>query len=537
MRRMALVALLSILLTGCGSISKAPVRGPDQSAPAPVVEPKVKPEVSEPCRGPVTDGPPAIVVRVAGIWMPLPMANCAISLPAGKVSLSLLISNLQKPQPVKVTGAPDGRWDGDRYLLDFDLTAGQFRNVGLDMSAYGQVTYTFRGDPSVPAVLSSGPSRQGPWSPVKGELVLADHGWLRISYPRPMKAGSPSLISADQYAQPGQGLSGEWEGEQVQYLEIGKLGPVLFVNPTADQNGLQLMLEGARQLYRGAPPELQRVAPATGGARTVYPFTDVPRSLAYLDGLVRWQEGDLLRLIDPTTGKISAAPSPAPTVDERLSFPSPDGKLVAEVSFPDGMPGRPTENKPLPATLIIRESGTGKRLVQLDRWLTSWGTFSCTRGTPGLGWRADSHALAVLDAPEADRLLLKEVDLNAATRTVADWKGPGAGLGQLDYEVIWAPSGKMIVVGARLVDANTGRVLAEQLPRHTFWSPDSKNLLLYGPDHPFTPWGAVGLLEVETGKRLALGHGQGLGWTPQGEALLVRWDVSKQIPAPGKGCP
>jgi hypothetical protein len=187
--------------------------------------------------------------------------------------------------------------------------------------------------------------------------------------------------------------------------------------------------------------------------------------------------------------------------------------------------------------VTIRKSGSGKVVVQRDRELTTWGIYSCSRNSPGLGWRADSQALAVLDAPVKDRLVLKEIGISGAVRTIADWNGPHASGPQMDAKVKWAPSGQLIVVEARLVEAATGRALLEALPQHTFWSPDSRYLLLYGPDHPFTPWGTVSLLELATRKQLDFGQGQGLGWTPQGEALLVRWDVSQEIPPPGKGCP
>lgn len=79
--------------------------------------------------------------------------------------------------------------------------------------------------------------------------------------------------------------------------------------------------------------------------------------------------------------------------------------------------------------------------------------------------------------------------------------------------------------------------MLETLPQHTFWSGDRRYLLLHGPDSPLTPWGRVELLEVATGSRSELGRGQGPGWTQRGEALVVRWDVSEEIPGPGKGCP
>ncbi|HYF95161.1 MAG TPA: hypothetical protein VD969_23370 [Symbiobacteriaceae bacterium] len=534
MKRITLVltALLVISASGCST-----------SAPAPTAEPPApptQPAEPEPCRGPVTAGPPSISILTSGVMMPLPMSDCAIALPAGPVKLSLLINNLQEQAPVQVTGAPSGRWDGQQYQVDFNLAAGEVRRLTLDVGAYSArnpLTYTFTGDPAIDAVFASGPSRQGPWTAVSGEVVPPEHTWLRIQYPRPLQADSPSIITDDQYARPGAGLRGEWEGNRVQYVAIGDRKPVLYVQQTSDENGLQMYHQSVRRLYRGAPPELQRLTPATGDVKRVYLSTAIPWRLSYRDGRVLWWNGQEPIAIDPVTGAAQPATVPPDAPSHGLSFPSPDAKWAAELSYPDGPPGHPTEQKSRPVSLIIRESGSGKPLVQLDRGLTTWGSFSCTRGTPGLAWRPDGQALAFLDAPNEDRLVLKELDLRGVVRTVAEWSGAGVGLDQTAAEVHWAPSGKLLVVGPRLVEAATGRTLAEKLPEHAFWSPDSQYLLLYGPDHPFTPWGTIELLTVESGNRRDLGHGLGLGWTQQGEALLVRWDVSKEIPPPGKGCP
>lgn len=541
----ALAALLVMALAGCAtSAPRVPVEPPAPPAPAPVVveQPPAQPDGPAPCQGPVTAGPPSISIAAAGMHMPLPMSDCAISLPAGKVRLALLITNLQQQAPVQVTGAPQGRWEGQDYIVDFDLAQGEVHKVTLDVGAYAAqnpLTYTFTGDPPVDAVLAWGPGRQGPWTAITGSVVPPGATWLRITYPRPLKASSPSIINDDQYTPPGEGLPGDWEGNRVQYVEIGSRKPVLFVNQTADENGLQLYLQGANRLYRGAPPELQRVNPATGAAQLIYQSTVIPVRVQVRDDRALWSDGLAVTVIDLATGQAApgAPESDLPPPGSALRYPSPDGRWVAELSYPDGPPGHPSAGGPWTVSVTIRESGSGRAAVQLDRTLITWGDYSCSRNSPGIGWRADSQALAVLDAPAQDRLVLKEIDLQGAVRTLAEWTGTGASGPQMDAEVNWAPSGRVITVGNRLVEAATGRTLLDALPKHTFWSPDSRYLLLYEPDHPFTAWGAVGVLDLASGQRLDLGHGQGLGWTAQGEALLIRWDVSREIPPPGKGCP
>jgi hypothetical protein len=543
MKRMvsAVAVLLGLTLSGCSKPAPAPqVEPPAQPAPSPVAEQTpAQPEGPAPCTGPVTAGPPSVAIVVNGVQMPLPMKDCAISLPAGRIRLYLLSGpNLPSQSLVQVVGAPEGRWGGERYMLDFDLAEGEERTVSLAVDRYHAgrpLTYTFTGAPAIEAVLAWGPSRQGPWTAITGAVVPPDATWLRISYPRPLKASSLSIVGEDQYAAPGKGLPGEWDGDRVQYVAVGDRQPVLFVKQTADQNGLQMELKGIYRLHRGAPPELQRVHPATGAVRSVYQSTIFPEVLRMQDGQVLWSDSVTVTAIDLATGQVVST-RPVTKAPTSQSYPSPDGRWVAELSYPDGAPGSIVEDRKWTVSITIRESGSGKGLVQLDRELITWGSDGCSRGTPDLGWRADSQALAVLDAPTKERLVLKEIDLNGAVRTVSEWNAPDAGYWQVEAEVNWSPSGQLIVVGPRLVEAATGRTVREKLPEHTFWSPDSRYLLLYDPDHPFTIWGEVGVLNLESGEHLALGHGKGLGWTPEGEALLVRWDVSKEIPPPSRGC-
>lgn len=536
-RLIALAMLLAFVASGCSSPAPKPAPEP----PAPVRTPEPAPVVDgAPCRGPVTDGPPSISIRFGEVGMPLPMADCAIALPSGKVELALQISNLQHSAPIQVTGAPAGKWVGMDYRLEFDLAPNERRELTLDvgsLSAQNPLIYTFIGTPAIEALFASGPSRQGPWTPVKGEMLPPEHTWLRIHYPRPVAPGSPSIITDDQYAVPGNGLPGESEGDQLQYVSIGDRKPVLFVLYGADVNGLQILPQAAYRLYRGAPPEVVRLNPTTGEASPVYRFEHPPFGLAYQNGQILWPAGPESIAIDLATGLAKPIVEPLNDFTDGRSVNSPDGRLVAVLSYPDGAPRHPIEERAWPVTLAIGQRDSDKTLVLLEQGMTTWGSYSCSRGTPALAWRPDGQALAFLDAPAKGHLVLKEVDLSGAVRTIAEWRGQGVGLDQVDATLNWAPSGRLLIVGSRLVEVATGRTVAEQLPERTFWSLDSQYLLLHGPDHPFTPWGKVGLLTVASGARLDLGHGQGIGWTEQGEALFVRWAVSKEIPPTGKGCP
>ncbi|MGE5673628.1 MAG: hypothetical protein ACM3XM_07025 [Mycobacterium leprae] len=532
-----LALILAFLFTGCAKTPPPkPAGTADQPQPTPVATEQPQGQ-SDSCKGPITAGPPSVALRFMGIYMPLPMSDCSISLPAGQINLSLQISNLQKPGPVEVTGAPEGQWSVDKqqYQVAFTLAAGEKRTVslamGADLSPVGKVTYTFTGDPALASLIASGPSRQGPWQPVKGDLIPADHGWLRLAYPRPMKAGDPSPISNSQYAmQPDAMLTGEWEGDRVQYIDISQQPPVLYMqNNTADVNGLQMYL-GVWRLHRGAPPVLQRIAAATLNVQPVYTFTSAPGTLGLRNGLIEWRDSnDTVQQIDPASGSVKSAPVPPTATGVR----SPDGKYVAEF-LP--LENRPLRDPPVKTTvnLIIRESGSGQAAAQVP--LSTWGSYGCSRGTPGVAWRANSQEVAVLDAPSSDTLVLKAFDLKGNGRTIGEWQQKGVGYRQTSDYLTWSPDSKLITMGAFLVDAESGKVITTDLLQYAFWSPDSNYLLLYGPDHPFTPWGTVDIVNMTNHLRQPLGHGQGLGWTPGGEALLVRWDLSKQIPAPGKGC-
>ncbi len=85
--------------------------------------------------------------------------------------------------------------------------------------------------------------------------------------------------------------------------------------------------------------------------------------------------------------------------------------------------------------------------------------------SPGFGWRADGTALAAMDAPERDRLVLKVADVDGRTETVAEQTRLGAVYGQFYQEVAWAPSGDRIVFGPLVVEADTGQLRGSRCRR------------------------------------------------------------------------
>lgn len=561
------VALLTLtgLLVGCTGSRReraepAPPAAmpavPDTAPAAPAATPAVTvppagiptdtPPDPERCHAEFLDGPPTLSLGVSGFYIPLPLASCRLTVPAGKLSLAFQVSNLEKSREITVTGAT-GRWvDGPSYRVDLDVKEGETQKVSFDLSAFhidSPVRYTLVGGPPARAFLATAPDRSGPWTPDAGSgLIPPGQRWLRLSYPLAMRPDTPSPVSPQQYAPPGSFLPGIWEDERTQLIDLSDLPPLLWLTQRVQAADLLMYLPSPGLALRGDLPELQRITPADGSAHTVLRFDALPTQLALAGGAVRYATPSAdsaqpeYHQVDPATGQVTDAPAPAAPAPPTLRFPSPDGRLLAELRFPDGPPTRPDEGKPHTADLVISEAATGKTVVRYDGWLSAWGAWGCGGNpAPGFGWRADSQAVAALDAPDADTLRLKVADLRGGSRTVAEQKERGAAYRQYGGEAAWAPSGRLLVFGSQLVDAGTGRVLADGLLQHAFWSADSRYLLLYQPDHPFTAQGAIRLLTVDSGQVRELGHGQALGWV-RGEALILHWELGHQIPPPGKDC-
>ncbi|MFZ5824799.1 MAG: hypothetical protein ACOY94_10760 [Bacillota bacterium] len=83
-------------------------------------------------------------------------------------------------------------------------------------------------------------------------------------------------------------------------------------------------------------------------------------------------------------------------------------------------------------------------------------------------------------------------------------------------------NGELFLLGRTLLNEK-GEVLRE-LPHGTF-SPDGRWILFSrsGADYFNPPWGEVGVVEVKSGETRMLGEGLPAGWTPDGQALIIRW--------------
>jgi len=559
--RQSVLALLfaTLLLAGCAKTAgpDAPVTSGQE--PGPATSPATSPTASgpdtkgvtdeiPPCWGSV-DGPPTIWLTVQSVRVEVPLMDCRLTVAAGMITFTLLGPGTIDGKPlvppeelakISVSGASAKGWEGELFQAAAQVEHGKVTAVTFDLRSIGRslVTYTLTGGSPQSSFLAAALDRKGPWTPVSPYgLLPADAAWLKVSYPVPMPPGANSPVMADQYTMPGNGLNGEWEGDRTQYVAIGNLPPVLYVREITDGNGVRLYPDGYHALYRGPAPELQAVQPATGVVRTIYRYADVPGGARLEDGNVHYAVGATYRQIDPATGQISPGAEPTqPESGPGLKFPSPDGKLVAELSIPAGSPYWNDEPKPRFGDLVIRDSATDQIIVKQEGWLSVLGTQGCGSFGPGFAWRPDSRAVAALNAPDRDQLAVKMIDLQGQSRIIAQKPGQGAAWEQYAYDVTWSPSASRIKYGDQLVEVASGRLIAEKLARYSSWSPDSKSLLLYEPFHPFTSWGPVSLLDATTGNRQELGYGQGLGWLPTGEALFIRWDLSKQIPGPGKDC-
>jgi hypothetical protein len=487
---------------------------------------------------------------VQGIRVEVPLTDCRLTVAAGPVGLTLLGPGAidGKPQvspeelaKVSVAGAVAKGWEGEAFQAAAQVEEGQVTAVTFDLKSIGHtpVTYTLTGGPPQAPFLAAAADRKGPWTPVRAfGLLPADAAWLKVSYPVPMPPGAHSPVMPDQYTMPGNGLTGEWDGDQNQYVAIGSLPPVLYVREVTDGNVIRLGPEGYYELYRGPAPELQAAQPASGAVRSIHRFADVPGGARLEGGKVQYLVGSAAYWqMDPATGQVSPGAAPKqPEYGPVLKFPSPDGKLVAELRIPEGSPDWNEEPEPRFGDLVIRDSVAGQIVVKQEGWLAVLGAQGCGNTGPGFAWRPDSAAVAALDTPDRDHLAVKLMDLQGQSRVIAEKQGQGVAWEQYAYDVAWSPSGSLIKFGDQLVEVASGRLIAENLARRAVWSPDGKALLLHETFHPFTSWGPVSLLDVTTGKRQELGYGQGLGWLPTGEALFIRWDLSKQIPGPGKDC-
>lgn len=110
----------------------------------------------------------------------------------------------------------------------------------------------------------------------------------------------------------------------------------------------------------------------------------------------------------------------------------------------------------------------------------------------------------------------------------------GTNLGHRPPRVTWSPDGGRLTFGPLLLEADGGRVISQDMPPRVLWSLDGAYVL--GAQPRYREWGALSLTRAATGEQQELGYGSALGWTPAGEAVVVRWEDSRYFPAPTRKC-
>lgn len=135
-----------------------------------------------------------------------------------------------------------------------------------------------------------------------------------------------------------------------------------------------------------------------------------------------------------------------------------------------------------------------------------------------LAWSADGKRIAAQsDDREGGSIAVADL----TTGEVRNARGHPKGT-PLPSRIRLAYSGEFLLLGGHLLNGQ-GQALRE-LPQGSF-SPDGRWLLFSENQTAyFNPsWGQVGIAEVATGKIRMLGAGLPAGWTPDGQALVMRW--------------
>jgi|GEM_PF-3230982 len=317
---------------------------------------------------------------------------------------------------------------------------------------------------------------------------------------------------------------------------------------------LQYLARGVPIVYPGEPAHLVAVDPATGKEKRV---ADLPPQIegadVSLDGrqvrvhAERWRAGSMpgraTDLLDLATGQRRR-------LGDQEFFQWLTGGRRAGVQWApesvtlfwyggDGVVKSVLRG--LPKNEVARLDPTGQRLYLLEpveqqapypihvyRLLTvsADGKGPAVQGPqllqarPGKGgimmydpaWSPDGKQIAYTQPSDGGRMLLVVVDaLTGAVRTLAldlpDLRG-------MNWDrVVWSPDGQYLAVASALINVATGKVegTVENIGASQPWSPDGQWLLAGGA-----------AVQWRTGRRVALGDGMLLGWTAEGQALVIR---------------
>ena len=200
---------------------------------------------------------------------------------------------------------------------------------------------------------------------------------------------------------------------------------------------------------------------------------------------------------------------------------SPDGTRVADWYAPGGVAGSGV----LQAALVITDLRSGRK----REFQRAFGHYAAAKDgdqSHYLAWSPDGTEVGVLDVTGPDAVNLVAIDAASGQKRVLHKElalGPGWAV-----SAGWSPDGRHIRVGAGVYEAATGKLrvsLGENPhgpPTSFRWSPDSRWLLYNEAE-----WGALYVMNVNTGERLAVGEGLPAGWSRDGRAYLIRWPTKE----------
>lgn len=525
------------LLAGCAKAPAPVVVEPvstTPAAPAPQAPILAAPPVVE-CVPEPREGKERIDLHVNGASIgSLPARDCTVKAVAGN-NLTLRI------YPSKGIGLPvqtptgEGLWEfpGESLMVPaFTVEPGGPTTIKLNLTeqGLGEFTYTFVSREATTYTLASAADRKGPWTPVAGEFIPPQHRWLKIAYSAPL---APD-------ARPDLGLMGsesaplEWEGDRTAVLSLEHAPTIFVIGAGRDRGGFPArgQVPAGGFFYWSEKPQLMRVT-AAGQVTPLYTLNGLPERMHIAEGTFYYQlaMGKGFK-VDLATGAESDGPYTVGAHGFGETYvQSPVGGLLADLELPGGWDV--SEDRIDPADLVIMDSSHKeldrvKAFMQVHRIVPG-----CSDGLPARAWRPDGGAVAAVSAATSETLQLVVYDLAAKKRTVLAEK-PGDPSGSY-WGLSWAPGGRYITFLDQLLDTQTGKYTTSGIAPSVRWNPAGTHLLekRYSP---WVRWQEMTLIEAATGKRTALGYGDTLGWTADGDAIVVRWETGRYLPGPGKSC-
>lgn len=341
---------------------------------------------------------------------------------------------------------------------------------------------------------------------------------LRIRFGRPVERRQAQNRLAD-ILRPVEGARFEWADDNNLIIRLPNPPGALRLNLAglADAKGFAFATEALPPVYTGPEPLLVAVdegrdipvaaaPPEVIGAR----IEGGALHVTYWDLLGETWPRTRERTLDLAALRWSEGSAPAPVpADRDLALAARHGDQVAGI-VETGWLGK-AGGYLYEGALAVRD-GSGRETHRFPGLHSVRPFFFTPSGGPA--WSADGKRLSVLTASEGSHALLIADLADGATRLIA--RGLAGG------PLHWSPDGRHIAVGSQVVEAASGKVIAE-LPAHLHlrWSPDGARIL-YNRDE----WGEVLVRDLAEGQDRSLGSGLPAGWDRQGRPLLIRWESS-----------